>query len=54
MNQLKMFKDSIYITEQDNAQKIYEDCLSIPCSSNLTEIELFIVTNAIKDFFSHG
>ena len=51
MNQLPMYKGCIYISEYDNCRNIHESCLSIPCSTNITEIELEKVVSTIKLFF---
>jgi dTDP-4-amino-4,6-dideoxygalactose transaminase len=48
MNKLPMYKDCIYISEKDNADYIYKTCLSIPCSTNITNDELEIVVKEIK------
>ena len=36
MNKLPMYKDLIYINENDISNKIFKECISIPSSSNLT------------------
>ena len=51
MNQLQMFKDSIYISTQNQSAKIYEDCISIPSSAGITSNELLIVVQTIKNFY---
>ena len=51
MNQLEMFKDSIYISTQNHSAKIYEDCISIPSSAGITSYELLIVAQTIKNFY---
>ena len=51
MNQLPMFRDSIYVTTHDQSAKIYEDCISIPSSAGITSKELLIVVNTIKNFY---
>ena len=51
MNQLQMFKDSIYITTQNQSAKIYENCISIPSSAGITSRELLIVVSTIKTFY---
>lgn len=51
MNQLKMFKDDLYITENNHASKVYDTCISIPCSSDITDEELKIVVEKIKEFY---
>lgn len=47
MNQLPMFKDKMYITKNDTAGKVYKECLSIPCSTYITNDELEAVADAI-------
>lgn len=51
MNQLPMYKDCHYITQTDNCKTIHDSCLSIPCSTNITEDELEKVVKTIKIFF---
>ena len=48
MNNLPMYKDCIYIQKKDNANYIYNTCLSIPCSTNITDEQLAIVVREIK------
>lgn len=48
MNQLPMYRDCIYVKEQDRADYIYRTCLSIPCSTNITDEELGTVVKEIK------
>ena len=52
MNQLKMFKNDLYVSETDVSNKIYANCLSLPCSSNLTGEEQSFVIEKIKEFYS--
>ena len=52
MNQLPMYKDCYYITKLDNSKKIHDSCLSIPCSTGITEMELEKVVKTIKKFFN--
>lgn len=49
MNQLRMFKNDIYVTKSDLSNEIYQECLSIPCSTNITEEELGRVVEAVKE-----
>ncbi len=49
MNKLPMYKDAVYIQKKDNANYIYNTCLSIPCSTNITDVELGIVVREIKN-----
>lgn len=51
MNQLPMFTHERYISEGDYSNKVYENCISIPCSSGITEEELKLVVHNIKKFF---
>lgn len=48
MNKLPMYKDCVYVQQKDRADYIYKTCLSIPCSTNITDEELAIVVNEIK------
>lgn len=48
MNMLPMFRDCVYVTEKDNAAYIYNTCLSIPCSTNITDDQLNVVAKEIK------
>lgn len=51
MNQLKMFKDDIYYHKNDRSNYIYQHCLSIPCSTNITDQQLKGVVEKIKSVF---
>jgi perosamine synthetase len=51
MNQLPMFANDIYITENNYSNEVYENCISIPCSSGITDEELNEVVHNIKKFF---
>jgi aminotransferase in exopolysaccharide biosynthesis len=48
MNKLPMYKDCPYIQETDNADYIYNTCLSIPCSTSITDEQLEIVAREVK------
>lgn len=48
MNKLPMYKDGVYIQKKDNADYIYNTCLSIPCSTSITDEQLEIVAREIK------
>lgn len=54
MNQLPMYKNSIYIKnkERDISDTIYKECLSIPCSTNITLDEMKAVVDIIKNCFN--
>lgn len=47
MNQLNMFKNDIYINHFDVSNEIYSNCLSIPCSTNITVEELEAIVEKI-------
>jgi dTDP-4-amino-4,6-dideoxygalactose transaminase len=51
MNQLRMFKDDIYINNDDRSNFVYQTCLSIPCSTNISNEELQAVADKIKSVF---
>ncbi len=49
MNMLPMYKDCVYVQKKDNSAYIYNTCLSIPCSTSITNEELAIVVKEIKE-----
>ncbi len=51
MNNLPMYKDLIYINDSDISNKIFNECISIPCSSNLSISDQNKVILEIKNFY---
>ena len=51
MNQLKMFKKDLYITKEDKSNQIYSSCLSIPCSTHITDEEMQSIADTIKSCY---
>lgn len=51
MNQLKMFANNLYYNHSDVSNKVYQKCLSIPCSTNITDDQLKSVSEKIKEVF---
>ena len=51
MNLLPMYKKCIYINSDDISNKVYKSCLSIPCSTSISDSDLEIVVNNIRNFF---
>jgi perosamine synthetase len=51
MNQLRMFTNDIYYNKTDRSNYVYQHCLSIPCSTNITNEELQGVADKIKEAF---
>jgi perosamine synthetase len=51
MNQLPMFQNEIFYNKNDRSEFLYKHCLSIPCSTNITDEDLLAVSNKIKDAF---
>tara|TARA_B110000003_G_scaffold271096_1_gene304648 strand:+ start:935 stop:2083 length:1149 start_codon:yes stop_codon:yes gene_type:complete len=51
MNDLPMYKDLIYISENDVSNNIFNECISIPSSSNLTDSDQRKVISEIKKFY---
>ncbi len=49
MNKLPMYKDSIFISKNQISETIYKQCLSIPCSTNISEKEMEKVVQIIKN-----
>jgi perosamine synthetase len=48
MNKLPMYKNCPYIQKKDNAGYIYNTCLSVPCSTSITDEQLEIVAREVK------
>ena len=53
MNQQEMFKDDIYVSENDNSSCIYETCISIPSSAGITQEQMNEVVKKIKEFYQN-
>ena len=51
MNNLPMYKDLLYINDNDISNKIFKECISIPSSSNLTIQDQQKVISEIKKFY---
>ena len=51
MNQLRMFAGDVYYTKDDRSNHIYHRCLSIPCSTNITDVEMATVVEKIKSVY---
>ncbi|MCW3119433.1 MAG: putative pyridoxal phosphate-dependent aminotransferase EpsN, partial [Chitinophagaceae bacterium] len=52
MNKLPMYSGCVYIQKKNNADYIYNTCLSIPSSTNITDEQLEIVVREIKTALS--
>ncbi len=52
MNRLPMYSKLNYISENDYSNQLYEECISIPSSSNLKQSDQEIVVSAIKNFYN--
>jgi perosamine synthetase len=50
MNQLRMFKHDLYFQQHDRSNYIYQTCLSIPSSTNLTDAQQQEVIDTIRAF----
>lgn len=51
MNHLPMYKDLLYINEDNISSKIFKECISVPSSSNLTKLDQQKVILEIKKFY---
>ncbi|MGZ5191711.1 MAG: LegC family aminotransferase, partial [Flavisolibacter sp.] len=52
MNQLPAFRNDLYITQNDISDKVYKNCLSLPCSTGLTDSEQDSVISQLEEFYS--
>jgi perosamine synthetase len=53
MNQLDMFKDKLYIQDNDQSAEIYNTCISIPSSAGITKEEQDQVIAVIQEFYKN-
>ncbi len=51
MNQLPMFTNNLYYNHSDRSNFVYQHCLSIPCSTYITNEDLKAVSDKIKSVF---
>lgn len=51
MNHLPANAKDLYITNKNVSERIYKECISLPCSSNITEEELDVVVDCIFKFY---
>lgn len=51
MNKLRMFTDDVYYQHDDKSDYIYQRCLSIPCSTNITDDEVRAVAAKIRSIY---
>jgi perosamine synthetase len=51
MNKLRMFHGDIYYNKEDKSDYIYKRCLSIPCSTNIKDVEIDAVAEKIKAIY---
>jgi perosamine synthetase len=51
MNQLPMFKNDIFVSNNNKSDEVYKHCLSIPCSTNITNEQMQQVVDVIKSVF---
>lgn len=49
MTNLPMYSDCIFITEANITEQVYSECLSIPCSTYITDEEMKSVVATIKE-----
>ncbi len=54
MNRLVFMKNATYITDNDVAGDVYSRCVSLPCSTNITDKEIETVIKSIKEFYSEN
>jgi perosamine synthetase len=51
MSQLRMFENDIFYNDTNRSDFLYKRCLSIPCSTNITDEDLLNVSKKIKEVF---
>ena len=51
MNQLRMFVNNLFYNRDNRSDYVYQNCLSIPCSTNITDEQIKAVSKTIKQVF---
>ena len=51
MNQLPANESDLYYTKTDVSNQIYDTCVSLPCSTNITNEQLEIVVKHVEQFY---
>ncbi|MFN3848516.1 MAG: LegC family aminotransferase [Spirosomataceae bacterium] len=51
MNQLPACSTDLYISKDNYSEKIYQNCVSLPCSTNITDEELTQVVALVQGFY---
>lgn len=51
MNQLPMFREQLYFTKEDISDKVYKSCISLPCSTSISDEEIITVTDLVRNFY---
>lgn len=51
MNQLPANVNDIYYTDTDTSNNVYQSCVSLPCSTGISNNELEIVVKNIQSFY---
>ncbi len=54
MNQLPMFQNDLYISNNDQSGMIYSQCISIPCSTDITDAQLEQVADSVAAVLSQS
>lgn len=54
MNQLSMFKDELYISNSDTSGSVYKNCVSLPCSTNLSFMDQEKVIDSVLKFYKNA
>ena len=52
MNRLEMFKTELYLSNNDTSGSIYTNCVSLPCSTNITNAEVKEVIESVLQFYA--
>ena len=53
MNQLPMFKKNIFYHTNNRSDYVYRHCLSVPCSTNISDDEIRAVCDKIKEVYKN-
>jgi perosamine synthetase len=51
MNQLPVYREDIYYNKTDVSAKVYRDCISLPCSTHISNEDLAQVASLVRKFY---
>lgn len=54
MHKLPAFADAVFVTKENVSDELYANCLSLPCSSGITDNDIETVCLQLNSFYANG